>query len=136
MCDVSNIKSHANSTNANVACDNKFWGIHGERCNMTCKGVDQSMNAENKNVHVTCETNEEDNAEWIWYAEDDESGDAPEAIEPPDCERKILMHCTCCYKIIPDLPDLHYIQVGLVRISISHVFPIILAINSPEQLIK
>ena len=47
-----------------------------------------------------------------------------------------LMHCTCSYKIIPDLPDLHYIQVGLVRLSISHVFPIILDINSPKQLIK
>ena len=90
MCDVSNIKSHANNSNANVACGNKFWGIHGERCNMTCKGVDQSMNAENKNVHVTCETDEEDNAEWKWYAEDGGSDDAPEAIEPPDCERKIL----------------------------------------------
>ena len=33
----------------------------------------------------------------------------------------VYMHCTCCYKIIPDLPDLHYIQVGLVRIYFTCV---------------
>ena len=47
---------------------------------------------------------------------------------------KHFMHCTCCYIIIPDLPDLHYTQVRLVRLSMSHVFPIILDMNSPKQL--
>ena len=49
----------------------------------------------------------------------------------PDC-----MHCKFSYKIVRDLSDLHYIQVGLARFSFSHVFPIILDINFPTQLIK
>ena len=54
----------------------------------------------------------------------------------PIAQFLVIMLCLCCYKIIPDLPDLHYIQVELVMLSISHVFAIILALNSPEKLIK
>ena len=91
MCDMSTIRQHANSTN--VACDKKSWGIHGERCNMTCKDVDQIMNAENKQVHVTCEMGEDDSVDWKWYTEAEENGDPPEEIEQPNCERKHRKQC-------------------------------------------
>ena len=34
---------------------------------------------------------------------------------------QIFMLCSCCYKRIQDLPDLHYIQVGLVK-RVSYYF--------------
>ena len=44
--------------------------------------------------------------------------------------------CYFSYKIIPEQPDLHYMKLGLVLISISHVFKIILVLSTPLRLIK
>ena len=90
-CEISDIKNHANDAHANVACDNKYWGVHGERCNMTCRDMDKSTNDQNKNVYAKCEVDEDgSNTQWNWYAEDkEENGGTPEPTEQPNCERKI-----------------------------------------------
>ena len=51
--------------------------------------------------------------------------------------KKKRNHAVCImFKSSPEQPDLHFIKLGLVLISISHVFLIVLAINSPERLIQ
>ena len=49
---------------------------------------------------------------------------------------RFVMRCSSSYKIIPEQPDLHCMKLGLVLISISHVFLIVLVINTSERLIQ
>ena len=58
------------------------------------------------------------------------------AIEALNYNLLEIMQCSSSYKIIPKQPDLHYMKLGLVLISISHVLLILLVINTTERLIK
>ena len=58
------------------------------------------------------------------------------AIEALNYTMLEIMQCSSSYKIIPEQPDLHYMKLGLVLISISHVLLILLVINTTERLIK
>ena len=57
-------------------------------------------------------------------------------IDYPYFEGMVNMQCSSSYKIIPEQPDLHYMKLGLVLISILHVFLIVLVINTTKRLIK